>query len=128
MPETGADTNIVIALFKNDRTVRNQLAQSAELFVPSVAIGELYYGALHSAHPEANVTRIQQFAAGSSVLPCDLVTAEVYGHIRNDLKSKGRPVPENDIWIAAIAIQHSLTIVSRDQHFGEFDALLWEEW
>lgn len=122
------DTNIIIALFKNDRSVRNQIAQSAEVFVPSIAIGELYFGALHSAHPESNVGRIQQFAAGSSVLPCDLTTAEFYGQIRNELKSKGRPVPENDIWIAAVAIQHSLTAVSRDQHFAEFDGLLWEQW
>jgi len=51
-----------------------------------------------------------------------------YGQIKSQLKSKGRPLPENDIWIAAIASQHSLKIITRDKHFNEIDSVSLEEW
>ena len=122
------DTNIIIALFKNDENVRNQMAASPEVFVPAIAVGELYYGAEHSANVEKNRNQVREFAENNTVLACDLETAGHYGQIKNELKSKGYPLPENDVWIAAIAKQHSLTVVTRDQHFKEIDALLLEEW
>jgi tRNA(fMet)-specific endonuclease VapC len=122
------DTNVIIALFKNDEKVQRHMAASPELFVPATAIGELYYGAKHSAHVEKNMNQVRQFAEQAAVLPCDLETAEYYGQIKNELKAKGHPLPENDVWIAAIAKQHSLTVVTRDQHFKQIDALLLEEW
>lgn len=122
------DTNIIVALFKDDENVRTRIAASSEVFVPAVAIGELYYGAHHSARVEKNLRQVGEFAATSTVLSVDLVTAEHYGHIKNKLKTKGNPLPENDVWIAAIAQQHSLTVVTRDQHFKEIDGLLLEEW
>ncbi len=122
------DTNIIVALFKNDENVRNQIAASPEVFVPAIAIGELYYGAKHSAHVEKNMNQVREFAENAIVLVCDIATAEHYGQIKNELKTKGNPLPENDVWIAAIAKQHSLTVVTRDQHFKEIDALLLEEW
>jgi len=120
------DTNIIIALFKNDENVRNQMAASPAVFVPAIAVGELYYGARHSSHVEKNMNQVREFAENATVLACEITTAEHYGQIKNDLKMKGHPLPENDVWIAAIAKQHSLTVVTRDQHFKEIDALLWE--
>jgi tRNA(fMet)-specific endonuclease VapC len=96
--------------------------------VPSIAIGELYYGAYKSARVEANRTRIDKFVSTYAVLACDAVTAVLYGQIKNRLRQKGRPIPENDIWIAAIAQQYQLTLVSRDEHFREVDGLLVETW
>ena len=122
------DTNIIIALFKDDDDIRDHIAASPEVFVPAIAIGELYYGAQHSLHVEKNMKQVREFAANSTVLSCDLATAEHYGRIKNDLKAKGHPLPENDIWIAAIAQQHLLTVVTRDFHFREIDGLLLEEW
>ena len=122
------DTNILVALFKNDVNVRKQIAASTEVFVPAIAVGELYYGAKHSAQVKKNMKRIREFAESSAVLVCDLETAEHYGQIKSELKTKGRPLPENDVWIAAIAKQHSLTVVTRDQHFKAIDELLLEEW
>ena len=122
------DTNIIVALFKDDDNVRNQIAASAEVFLPAIAVGELYYGAQHSAHVEQNMKQLREFAASSTVLACDIVTAEHYGQIKNGLKAKGHPLPENDVWIAAIAKQHSLRVVTRDQHFREIDGLPLEEW
>lgn len=122
------DTNIIVALFKDDENVRTKIAASAEVFVPAIAIEELYYGAQHSAKVEKNMKQVREFAAASTVLPVELTTAEHYGQIKNDLKTKGRPLPENDVWIAAIARQHSLTVITRDQHFKEINGLLLDEW
>jgi tRNA(fMet)-specific endonuclease VapC len=121
-------TSIAVALFKDDVKVRQQIAASPEVFVPVMAIGELCFGALHSPRVEENLKQVREFATSSTVLVCDLATAELYGQTKNELKAKGRPLPENDVWIAAIARQHSLTLITRDQHFKEIDGLLLEEW
>jgi len=122
------DTNIVIALFRNEIDVRNRIAASPEVFIPAIVIGELYFGAMHSAHSQQNITRLREFVTTVSALPCDASTGEHFGRIKNELKGKGRPIPENDIWIAAVARQHDLTIVTRDQHFNEIDGVQLEEW
>ncbi len=122
------DTNIVIALFARESPVQQHLSTAEEVFAPSIVLGELYYGARKSVHVEANTKRIDEFAASVSVLPCDSVTAQHYGVIKNHLRAKGRPLPENDIWIAAVARQYSLVVVSRDEHFSHIDGLVVEAW
>lgn len=122
------DTNIVIAIFANEAAVSQKLAQAGEVFVPGIVLGELYYGARKSARAAANVARVDEFAANSNVLICDVKTARHYGEIKSELRAKGRPIPENDIWIAAIAQQHNLTLLTRDGHFNNVDGLLIEAW
>ena len=117
------DTNIVIALFANDASVMESLTKAEEVFIPSVVIGELFYGAHKSARAKDNLARIDEFASSNLVLGCDMETARIYGDVKNALRIKGHPIPENDIWIAAIAIQHNLTLVSRDGHFNEIESL-----
>ena len=122
------DTNIVIALFAREAAVQQRLAEASEVFVPSIVLGELYYGARKSTRVTENLARIDEFVASSPVLPCDTATAQRYGDIKNQLRAKGRPIPENDIWIAAIALQYHLTLVARDGHFHEVDGLQVEAW
>lgn len=122
------DTNIVIALFANDTAVTNNLRNAQEVFVPSTVIGELYYGAQRSARVKQNVAQIDSFRAANTILCCDGITASVYGTVKNELRKKGRPIPENDIWIAAIGLQHDLTLVTRDTHFKEVDGVQIEAW
>jgi tRNA(fMet)-specific endonuclease VapC len=122
------DTNIVIAIFAGDRAVLDPLAQSNDIFLPTIVLGELYYGARKSTLIDANISRIDELAASSALLGCDIDTARHYGTIKNDLRAKGRPIPENDIWIAAVAQQHGLTLVSRDKHFNEVDGLSLQVW
>ena len=122
------DTNIVIALFANDTSVQQQLADSAEVFVPSVVLGELYFGAQKSTRVQENRSRIDDFAAANLILLCDTATARQYGVIKYQLRIKGAPIPENDIWIAATAIQHQLTLITRDKHFQSVDGLKLEQW
>ncbi|TLY24206.1 MAG: type II toxin-antitoxin system VapC family toxin [Nitrospirae bacterium] len=122
------DTNIVIGLFAKDQAVLARLSESARVFIPSIVVGELYFGAYKSTQPKGNVHRIEELVAASAVLVCDATTAEYYGRIKKALRDKGRPLPENDIWIAALAQQHGLIVVSRDQHFKEIEGLPVEAW
>jgi tRNA(fMet)-specific endonuclease VapC len=76
------DTNIVIAIFAGDIAVKTALVNANEVFVPSIALGELYYGAHKSNRVKANIARINEFAASSSVLTCDTETSQEYGSIK----------------------------------------------
>lgn len=123
------DTNVIIALLTGEAAIREHLATVDEVFLPSVAIGELYYGARKSGRPNENLERIDELVLTNVVLVCDNETARRYGEIKNTLRLKGRPLPENDIWIAALARQHDLTLVTRDMHFEQIDDLnmtMWE--
>jgi tRNA(fMet)-specific endonuclease VapC len=122
------DTNIIIALFANEPVVIQQLKTVQEVFVPSIVLGELYYGARHSSRVAENLALIEDFRAASAVLVCDATTAGYYGEVKAELKQAGTPIPENDIWIAAIARQHNLTVVSRDHHFARVKELGNETW
>lgn len=122
------DTNVVIGILAKDEAILSRLAEPEAIFLPSIALGELYFGAFKSAHPNANVERIDRLADSTVILYCDSTTALHYGQIKTSLRAKGRPIPENDIWIAAIAQQHGLTVVSRDLHFREIEILPVEEW
>jgi len=121
------DTNVVIALFESDQRILKRRKKAEKVFVPSI-VGELFYGAYHSTQIRKNVSRVEAFAAASDVLACDTETAHQYGQIKSQLRRQGRPLPDNDIWIAALAIQHGLTLVSRDRHFQEVTNLKVQVW
>jgi tRNA(fMet)-specific endonuclease VapC len=70
---------------------------------------------------ERNIEKIDEFVANSTILSCDAYTAKIYGKIKGDLKKKGKPIPENDIWIAALADQYGLLLVTKDSHFKNID-------
>ena len=122
------DTNILIGILAKDEAILSRLVETEVVFLPSIALDELYFGAFKSAHPDDNAERIDRLAASTAILYCDGITALHYGRIKTGLRAKGRPISENDIWIAAIAQQHGLTVVSRDLHFREIENLPVEEW
>jgi len=93
-----------------------------------IAIGELYLGACKSAKVQKNIARIDDFVLNNSILSCNSDIAKRYGIIKNDLKAKGQPIPENDIGIAAIAQQYSLILATNDAHFEVIDNLTIEKW
>lgn len=126
--DCSVDTNFVIAFFAQDPAVVERFRDADSLFVPSIVLGELYFGAFKSSRAAANVARVVELATRSPVLSCDAETARIYGQIKDDLRRKGRPIPENDIWIAALALQYDLTLLSRDGHFREVDGLIVEAW
>lgn len=122
------DTNIVIALFADDPAVVGALGSALTTFVPTIVLGELYYGAYRSGRQQANLERVTHFARASALLNCDAETARVYGEVKQRLSDRGRPIPENDVWIAALAQQHGLTLVTRDSHFSEVETMTIERW
>lgn len=117
------DTNVIIALFAEDPKIHELLSNAAEVFVPCISIGELYFGARKSLKLEENLSRIDEFALNNTVLPCNTETAKIYGGIKNRLKERGQPIPENDIWIAAITKQYELTLITKDLHFEVIENL-----
>lgn len=122
------DTNIVIALFAKEDGVEHHIHEADEVLVPSIVLGELYFGARKSSRSDENIARVQSFAGESVVLTVDPVTAEIYGRVKNALRLRGRPIPENDVWVAALAIQHDATLATRDSHFDAIAGLVIARW
>lgn len=122
------DTNAVIALQGSDPGILALLKAGGEILVPAIVMGELYYGAFNSGRVTQNVAVVDEFGEANTVLACDKTTARHYGQIRQELKVKGRPIPEGDLWIAALARQHGLTPITRDEHFRYIDGLAVEGW
>lgn len=121
------DSNCAIAVIAKLPLAEDLLAEN-DAYLPVTAIGELYYGAYNSARREENLQRARSFAQTVTVLYCDDVTAEFYAKVRSQLKKIGRPIPQNDIWIAAIALQYDLPIASKDKHFDSIEGLERIEW
>ncbi len=122
------DTNVLIAYFAGDRNVLQKLKAARTIYVSITALGELYYGAKKSSRVEENLDRIKLLLQGCAILQEDMNTADIYGEIKNQKRKKGRPIPDNDLWIAAMAKQHGLTLVTRDAHFCEVENLRLESW
>lgn len=122
------DSNIVIAFFADEKVVVERVEALPQVFVPVIVVGELLYGAAKSARSLENERRVLDFSQSVSLLDVSRSTAQAYASIKNNLRRKGHPIPENDIWIAAIAKEHGLTVVTRDPHFAAVDGLTVETW
>ena len=122
------DTTIIIALFNANQGVISAISDIQEIFTPSIAVGELFYGAIKSGQAERNLAKIRDFAQANTVIPITAQTGEAYGRVKNRLRERGRPIPENDIRIAALALQHGLDLATRDAHFGEVEGLRFQQW
>jgi tRNA(fMet)-specific endonuclease VapC len=122
------DTNVVIRLFARDAAVERQMEANPNIFLSSFVLGELYYGAYRSELVERNCNKIAQFAVLVDILGCDDETAREYGRIKDELRRKGKLIPNNDIWIAGSARRHDLILVSDDRHFENVSNLRWEQW
>lgn len=118
------DTSVVVDLFDGDQAVASILEQHRPVSVPVVVLAELLSGARRSQRTTENVQRIEAFAADNQVLDCNAETASHYADIANQLRARGKPIPQNDMWIAAVARQHGLPVAARDKHFDEVEALV----
>ena len=111
------DTNIVIDLFRGRNEVADYIKRKEKAYIPIPVLGELYLGAENSKRKAHHISQIENLLTMADVLFNSLETAKIYGKTKVQLKQKGKPIPENDIWIAALAIEHSLPLITRDQHF-----------
>jgi tRNA(fMet)-specific endonuclease VapC len=117
------DTNIVAAIMNGDPAAlaRAQSFRAVHLCAP--VLGELWYGSLASSRVRENLERLDRFARKRSILNCDSGTSVVYAEMKFQLRKKGKPIPENDYWIAALACQHGVTLLTRDSHFNQIEGL-----
>jgi tRNA(fMet)-specific endonuclease VapC len=122
------DTNAVSALLKGDPGLGEVLAAEERHHLPVVVIGEYRYGLFRSRHRDHLQKLLQSLIRESIVLLIDETTAEAYSRVREELRRKGRPIPENDIWIAALARQYQQPVVSRDGHFDDVPDLRRLSW
>ena len=122
------DTNAVSALLVGDPALGEVLESDQRHHLPVIVIGEYRYGLLSSRHRVHLQKLLTTLIRESIILPVDETTAETYSHVRDELRQKGRPIPENDIWIAALARQHRQPVVSRDGHFDEVSGLRRVQW
>ena len=122
------DTNALSAFLGGDRQLRQVIAGVRELYLPVIVLGEYYFGLLDSRQRRNLEARLYEFVGESKVLRIDAETVLPYAEIRSELKHAGRPLPSNDVWIAALARQHSLRVVSRDAHFDCVTGIKRQSW
>ena len=122
------DTAVVLALFANDPAVVGPIQAADEIFIPSIVLGELYFGARRSGHVVENVARVYGFAQANSILVCDAEASRWYSVVKEILLQKEVRIPENDVWIAAIALRYGLILVTRASHFAQITNLKTERW
>jgi tRNA(fMet)-specific endonuclease VapC len=113
------DTNAFIALSAGDTSIRQALEEADEIILAAAVLGELRYGALNSGAPERNLARVDEIAVLCAFAPVDVTVVQRYAEIRAALKRSGRPIPENDIWIAATAQAHGAVVLTDDAHFEQ---------
>jgi tRNA(fMet)-specific endonuclease VapC len=126
--EIALDTNAASAILDRRQEIESLLRGFHHLALPVVALGELRFGALNSKRQKENAIRLAELISIARVLEVDDETASVYANIRMSLKSIGRPIPENDMWIAACAIRHGPPLATADRHFASIEGLRAVSW
>ncbi len=123
------DTNAYAALMRGHADVVAAVRRSTRVLVSSIVAGELLYGFRHGGRYEENTAHFEAFLGNPAVerLPVTLTTADRFGRIAAALRRKGRPIPTNDLWIAAQALETGADLLSSDRHFSEIEGLAWIE-
>lgn len=122
------DTNAVSALLAGDEALATALGDEPRHHLPVIVLGEYRYGLLRSRRSATLAPLLDLLAAESLVLPIDEPTSRAYAEVREELRQAGTPIPENDVWIAAVARRHALPVVSRDGHFDSVAGLERRSW
>jgi tRNA(fMet)-specific endonuclease VapC len=120
------DTNAYVAFKRDDPNVVELLRLADEVVVSTVVLGELLAGFAAGQREPRNREELAQFLASPRVLvvPVDEGTADCYARVFALLRRKGRPIPVNDLWIAATALQHGLLLITYDEHFEAIEGLM----
>lgn len=122
------DTNALSAFVDGDAGVGNVLRQETRAAIPVIVLGEFRYGIAESRHRAAYETWLDTHLPQFEILFVTDETAITYAGLRVRLRQSGRPIPANDAWIAALALQHRLPLLSRDQHFDGVSGLTRKSW
>ena len=122
------DTNIVIRLFKNDPAVIKMLADLSIVYLPVPVVAEILFTVRNSFHQTKNLKIYNEFIDACNVLNITRETANFYSIIRLELKNKGWPIPENDLWIASVCMEQNMPLVTGDAHFDNISGLKVVKW
>jgi tRNA(fMet)-specific endonuclease VapC len=122
------DSSVVIPHLRGHLDLAAQVAPDEPLFLPLTALGELYKGVFKSSQPEKSRLLLETFLQTVAVLHPDTATALRYAHITSDLEQRGTPIPENDAWIAALALECAMPLATRDAHFRQVTGLQLLQW
>lgn len=120
------DTNAYSAIGKGDAAVAAIVEEADEVILPATVMGELVFGFLKGNRFAQNETELNRFLEeeGVSLQPVTRDIAERYGYVKAALKKNGTPIPENDIWIAATALETGSRLVSYDTDFDHVGGLV----
>ena len=124
------DTNIYVRFLRGDEKVLSYIAQADCVYMSVFVLGELFAGFKAGGREKENKQILEKFLLKStvSVLSATLETADVFGMIKDSLRKSGNPIPVNDVWIAAHAIETGSILVTYDGHFVGIPGLrLWDE-
>ncbi len=122
------DTDALSAIAAGDPMLDPILRDAEELAVPAVVLGEYRYGLAESRDRLKYENWLTEILKSCRVLDIDRITSTHYAQIRSALRIAGFPIPRNDIWIAALAIQHEMPLISRDVHFDAIPGLTRIPW
>lgn len=111
------DTNALSAAADREPSALAIVSEAERIAVPVIVLGEYRLGIAQSRHRASYESWLQEWISSVAVLDIDEETSQSYAALGLELKRKGKPIPTNDLWIAALCRQHALPIVSRDQHF-----------
>jgi tRNA(fMet)-specific endonuclease VapC len=122
------DTNALSAFADGVAAVGDALRMQRRAAIPVVVLGEFRYGIAGSRHKAEYEAWLDATLPVFDVLVVDEGTARAYARLRVALKRSGRPIPANDAWIAALALQHGLPVLTRDEHFDAVPGLERRDW
>lgn len=121
------DSNAYSAFKRGNREVRNLMSVAEEVLFSAIVVGEQLFGYRWGTHYDQNLSELRSFLERPyvSFVPVGQVTADRYSRIAAALRAAGRPIPTNDIWIAAHAMETGADLVSADRHFQYVDGIAW---
>ena len=113
------DTNAYVSFLAGDKKVLEELAKAESVYMSIFVLGELYAGFKGGTREQTNKKMLELFLEKStvSVLDATKETSDVFGFVKNSLSSKGIPLPINDVWISAHALETGSVILTFDRHF-----------
>jgi len=117
------DTNVIIKYLAGDESAKQLIDNATDISVSVIVVGELQYGAQKSAKKESNLALFANFLSGFAIIHVDENVAAIYGEVKEQLRTNGVNIPENDIWIAASAKSRHCRLLTFDAHFKSVDGL-----
>ena len=122
------DTNAVSAWCDDDAALLAMLPTDRPLFIPAIVLGEYRFGIKVTRDRRIREAWLEKVESAVTVLDVNSETARHYANVREELRKARTPIPENDLWIAALARQHELPVITRDAHFDHVTDLRRVDW